>query len=99
MASRLWLVGRGDAHMLGHFWDESWTFKGWYVNLRIPIVEHDDFVDSMDQALDVVVDPDGTCRWKDEDDLEKCVALTSSPRGSRRARVTHVDSDRGLEWG
>jgi hypothetical protein len=71
----LWLVRRGDAYMLGLFWDESWTFKGWYVNLQIPIAEHDGYVDTMDQALDVVVDPDGTWQWKDEDDLEACVAL------------------------
>ena len=45
------------------------------MNLQLPITEHEGFVDSMDQALDVVVDPDGTWQWKDEDDLEECVAL------------------------
>ncbi len=71
----LWLIRRGEAHMLGLFWDESWAFKAWYVNLQIPITEHDGFVDSMDQALDIVVEPDGTWQWKDEDDLAECVAL------------------------
>jgi hypothetical protein len=71
----LWLIRRGDAHMLGHFWDESWAFKGWYVNLQLPVTERDGFVDTMDQALDVVVDPDGTWRWKDAADLAECVAL------------------------
>jgi hypothetical protein len=71
----LWLVRRGHAHMLGHFWDESWAFKAWYVNLQIPIAESAGFVDTMDQVLDVVVEPDGTWHWKDEDDFAEAQAL------------------------
>jgi len=71
----LWIVRRGDAYMLGLFWDESWEFKGWYVNLQLPITEHKGFVDTCDQALDVVVEPDGNWRWKDEDDLVSLVQL------------------------
>lgn len=70
----LWLTRRGDAHSLGLFWTESWEFQGWYVNLQLPIDVHDGCIDSCDQALDVVVEPDGTWYWKDEDDLAQFVA-------------------------
>ncbi|BCJ69091.1 DUF402 domain-containing protein [Polymorphospora rubra] len=51
-------------------------FAGWYVNLEAPYRRHDDGVDTVDQVLDVRVDPDLTWRWKDEDEF---VALTGHP--------------------
>lgn len=65
----LWLVRPGDAHMLGLKWDERWRFEGWYVNLQAPIRETPLGFDSTDWALDVEIAPDGTWRWKDEDDF------------------------------
>jgi hypothetical protein len=51
--------------------DERWN--GWYVNLEEPGVRWDDGalagVDIVDQDLDIVVAPDLTWRWKDEDEF------------------------------
>jgi hypothetical protein len=69
------LTRRGDAHSLWHFWDEEWTFVCWYVQLHAPMRETDGALETTDHALDVLVEPDGTWRWKDEDDLAECVRL------------------------
>lgn len=59
----------GDAHTVELCWDQDWQFVCWYVNLQAPLVVHGDRFDTTDWALDVVVDPDGTWRWKDEHDF------------------------------
>ena len=69
------LMADGGAHTTEVWWDEDWSFLGWYVNLQAPLCIHGTFFDTTDWALDVVVDPDGTWRWKDEDDLAEAVAL------------------------
>ena len=48
---------------------------GWYLNLQAPVGVSGWFVDTTDWALDVVVDPDGTWRWKDEDELAEAIEL------------------------
>ena len=65
----------GDAHTVEVMWDEAWSLLGWYVNLQAPLRVHGTFFDTTDWALDVVVQPDGTWRWKDEDDLEEAIEL------------------------
>jgi hypothetical protein len=55
------------------------TFTGWYVNLESPYRRrHDtvDTVDIVDHHLDIVVQPDRTRRWKDEDEF---IASTGRP--------------------
>jgi Protein of unknown function (DUF402) len=69
------LTRRGDAHSLWLFWDEEWTFGGWYIQLWKPIVETASGIDTMDHALDVVVNTDGSWEWKDEDDFEEAQTL------------------------
>ena len=71
----LQLVRPGEAHTVEVFWDEAWSFRGWYVNLQAPLEETPLGFDTTDWALDVWVDPDGTWRWKDEDDFAEAVAL------------------------
>jgi protein associated with RNAse G/E len=39
---------------------------GWYVNLQCPFRRTEVGIEAMDLMLDVVVDPDGTWRWKDD---------------------------------
>ncbi|HEV7706911.1 MAG TPA: DUF402 domain-containing protein [Asanoa sp.] len=56
------------------FFDEhTGDFDGWYVNLEDPFRRWDDGgvagIDTADHALDIVVDPDRSWRWKDEDEL------------------------------
>jgi len=66
----------GDAYSLDLFWDDaSGDFLCWYVNLQAPFERSPFGFDTVDQALDVVVAPDGRWRWKDEDDLARCVEL------------------------
>ncbi len=69
------LIRRGEAHSLEVHWDEAWNFEGWYVNLQAPLVEHERGFDTTDWALDIIVEPDGTWRWKDEDDFAEAQAL------------------------
>jgi hypothetical protein len=39
------------------------------VNLQAPLVVRAERFDTTDWALDVVIEPDGAWRWKDEDDF------------------------------
>ena len=68
-------MGEGQAHTIELMWDANWDFIGWYVNLQAPLEISGRFFDTTDWALDVVVDPDETWRWKDEDDLARLVEL------------------------
>jgi len=65
----------GASHNLEVLWDLDWNLHGWYVNLQSPVVVHGHFIDTADQALDVLVAPDGSWAWKDEDELAEGVEL------------------------
>jgi hypothetical protein len=69
------LVNPSDAHSLDLFWDESWAFLGWYVNLQAPLRSSPFGYDTTDWALDLWVEPDGTWTWKDERDFAEARAL------------------------
>ena len=66
---------RGEAHSRWLLWSEEWEFRGWYVQLQAPLVEHDGAIETTDHALDIVVRPDGHWYWKDEDDFAEARAL------------------------
>lgn len=55
------------------FWDADWNHLFWYINLEDVHVRDDTGIRTQDHALDVVVRPDGTTEWKDEDELEAAV--------------------------
>ncbi|MEV0715577.1 DUF402 domain-containing protein [Asanoa sp. NPDC050611] len=64
----------GSPWSVWFFHDEhSGEFTGWYVNLEDPYRRWDDGglagIDTADHALDVLVAPDRSWRWKDEDEL------------------------------
>jgi hypothetical protein len=65
----------GDAHTVEVYWDAEWSHIGWYVNLQAPLRVNGSRFDTTDWALDVVVDADGTWRWKDEDDFAQAIDL------------------------
>jgi hypothetical protein len=69
------LVDPFDAHTVELFWDEAWTFLGWYVNLQAPLRRTTLGFDTTDWALDVWVEPDGSWNWKDEDDFAEAISL------------------------
>ncbi len=54
------------------FWARG-AFDGWYVNLEAPHRRLGHHTLSTDHVLDVVVDPDGRCRLKDEHELSASV--------------------------
>jgi Protein of unknown function (DUF402) len=73
---------QGDALMLHppdaeysvwFFFAPDGTFRSWYVNLEKPSVRWDDGavagVDTVDYDLDLLVQPDRSWRWKDEDEF------------------------------
>ena len=66
---------RGAAHSIWLLYDEGWEFEAWYVQLQSPLVERDGALETTDHALDIVVAPDGTWEWKDEDDFAEARAL------------------------
>jgi hypothetical protein len=65
----------GNAHTIEICWDHAWKHVCWYVNLNAPIVVRGACFDQTDWALDVWVEPDGTWRWKDEDDFAEAQEL------------------------
>ncbi len=71
----VWLTRVGDAHAIGHFWDDATgRFIGWYANLQAPLRHTRLGFDTNDHTLDVLVAPDKTWLWKDEDQLADAVA-------------------------
>jgi hypothetical protein len=72
----VWRTAFGAAHALGHFWNaETGCFLGYYVNLQAPLRRSELGFDSLDYQLDIVVEPNGVWRWKDEDELAEAVAV------------------------
>jgi hypothetical protein len=64
----------GDAHAIWHFWrGDDRDFAGWYVNLQEPFRRDEGGFETQDQELDLVVRPDGSWEWKDEDKMDDWV--------------------------
>jgi hypothetical protein len=65
-------------HSVWFFRTDGGAFKGWYVNLEEHAVRWDDGavagIDVVDQDLDIVVAPDRTWQWKDEDEFAERLA-------------------------
>jgi hypothetical protein len=68
------LLRPGSHHSLWLFWDGD-RFDHWYVNFEEPLGRTSFGFDIKDWKLDLVVDADGTRRWKDEDELEEAARL------------------------
>jgi uncharacterized protein len=80
------LTTPGDAHSILLFWRE-WTFRGWYVNLEEPLRRTPIGFDYLDHKLDLVIWPDGSWEWKDEDELDEAVAAgVLTPLDAREIR-------------
>jgi hypothetical protein len=71
--STLWLMREGDWHALWVSWHNGGEPLGWYVNLQEPFRRTRRGFETMDLALDLVIELDRTWRWKDEDELEHFV--------------------------
>jgi hypothetical protein len=65
----------GARHSVEVYWKLDWEHWSWYVNLQSAVVVTGRFVDTTDEALDIVAKPDGSWHWKDEDELAEGVEL------------------------
>ena len=64
----------GDWYSVWRFFGPEGGFQGWYVNFETPVVRTDEGIDINDLQLDLVVEPDGSWRWKDVEDLGPTLA-------------------------
>ena len=64
----LGLARTGEHHSIWHFWAGE-RFTHWYVNLEEPLRRSRVGFDTFDHKLDLIVEADGSWRWKDEDEL------------------------------
>jgi hypothetical protein len=73
----LMLVKPGDSHSVEVMWDgNTGEFLCWYINLQEPLRRTPVGFDTMDMALDVVINPDKSkWRWKDEDEFAEMIEL------------------------
>lgn len=65
----LFLTPPGSHHSVLWFFNGRNEFTGWYVNLELPATRWTGGVDVSDRALDLLVAPDRTWRWKDEEEF------------------------------
>jgi uncharacterized protein DUF402 len=68
------LVEPGAAHSILLFWEEE-RFKSWYVNLERPLRRSAAGFDYLDQELDIVVEPDRSWHFLDEDEFAEAQRL------------------------
>lgn len=85
----------GEAYSILHFWREDGSFAGWYVNLEQPLRRSSVGWDFEDELLDVWLEPGGSWRWLDEDELERAVEL--GLRSESEARAIRAAGERALE--
>lgn len=86
------LLRAGDWHAVWVSWLPGGEHWGWYVNLQLPFRRTELGFETMDLVLDLIVDPDRTHRWKDEDELETWIA-----RGVCTRELAARLRDEGLE--
>src|SRR5262249_18838016 len=65
----LMLMPPGARHSLWWSFTSAGAFPGWYVNLETPPVRRAGGGDTHDHALDILIAPDRTWQWKDEDEF------------------------------
>jgi len=83
------LFREGFAHDVRLFWRASdWAFKGYYVNPVKPMCRTPIGFDTADHILDLVVHPDLSWEWKDEDDFaEACAHGRFTPEEAEAVRA------------
>ena len=69
--SNLWLLRERDWHAVWVSFLDGGAHWGWYVNFQLPLTRTPRGIQTMDLALDIIVEPDrSSWRWKDEDEFE-----------------------------
>lgn len=80
-----------ESHSIWLFWDDEQRFSHWYVNLEEPLRRTPIGFDTFDHKLDLIVQPNGSWRWKDEDELEE-----AARRGILDAAEVRAEGERVL---
>lgn len=65
----LTLFPQGEAHAIRLFFTADWQFQFWYINLERPYWRTPHGIRTKDQILDIVVKPDLSWSWKDDDEF------------------------------
>ena len=86
----LCIVRPGRPHSVYVFWEEDGDFSHWYVNFEQPLRRTQVGFDTFDEKLDLIVQLDGSYRWKDEDELEQAAALGLLDADEVRAEAARV---------
>lgn len=87
---QLCVARRGRAHSIFLFWDDGWELGHWYVNFERPLRRSPVGFDTFDEKLDLIVRPDGSYVWKDEDELEQAAAAGLLDPDAVRAEAARV---------
>jgi hypothetical protein len=96
----LWLMREGDWHAVWVSWLPGGERWGWYVNLQEPFRRTPRGFATMDLMLDVIVNPDRTWHWKDEDELAVFVERGAFDAAlARKARAEGLEVARRAENG
>jgi len=94
----------GEMHAVWVFWEgDDRTFAGWYVNLQEPFRRSRFRIDTQDLELDIVISPDGSWRYKDDEQLEEWVERgrwTRTKVAAIRAEAHRIAEqlERGRRW-
>ncbi len=94
---QLTIVRPGEYFAVELHWEPSdRVFLGWYVNFQRPVRRTADGLSTMDLMLDLVAEPDGDSRWKDEHEYDEALrrGLISPEEGLGIARDRQVVLDR-----
>lgn len=95
-----------EPHRLGSvwlFWSEvGWSFQNYYINLQEPLVASPVGFDTADYLLDIVVQPDLSWQWKDEDEFDEALeqeliqpVLLHAARAEGRRFIREIE---GRQW-
>jgi hypothetical protein len=82
----------GARHSLWLMWRDG-VFRSWYVNFERESKRHGALIDIVDEKLDLVVDPDGTARLKDEDELHEAARRGYLDAAEVRRELARVLAD------
>lgn len=74
-------------------WGPARAFDHWYVNFERPLGRTALGWDYVDEKLDLVVSPDGSVHWKDEDELDAAARRGLLDAMDVRAQAEHVLAD------
>ena len=85
----LCLARPGRRHSVYPHWQEG-RFAYWYVNFEQPLRRSPVGFDTFDEKLDLIVRPDGSYEWKDEDELDRAAELGLLDAGAVRAEAARV---------